>query len=88
MSDTRAATNATIACNHAVEMQLPFSNREDFDDARRGFVGTLSPALVRGTGDRLPRATSTAGAPPSGAPSSRHQPHRYVTSIAHSASCE
>jgi len=47
------ATDGTIACNHAVAMQLPFSDREDFDDARRGFLGTLSPALVRGTADRV-----------------------------------
>jgi len=53
LSEPRAATETTIACNHAVEMQLPFSDRDDFDDARRGFVGTLSPALVRGTGDRV-----------------------------------
>jgi len=34
-------------------MELPFGDRQDFDDARRGFVGTLSPALVEGTGGRV-----------------------------------
>jgi len=39
--------------NEAVALELPFADREDFDDAVRGFVGTLSPALVRGTDERV-----------------------------------
>ena len=33
--------------------RLPFADREDFADATRGFVGTLSPALVRDTDERV-----------------------------------
>src|SRR4029079_8670896 len=31
---------------------LPFANREDFDDAMRGFIGTTPDALVPGAGPR------------------------------------
>jgi alkyl sulfatase BDS1-like metallo-beta-lactamase superfamily hydrolase len=33
---------------------LPFANRQDFDDAMKGFVGTVPDALVPGTGQRPP----------------------------------
>jgi alkyl sulfatase BDS1-like metallo-beta-lactamase superfamily hydrolase len=35
------AEPATRAANAAVQRALPFANRDDFDDARRGFLGTL-----------------------------------------------
>lgn len=41
------------ASNRALRMSLPFDDRQDFDDARRGFVGALSPALVEATGGRV-----------------------------------
>jgi alkyl sulfatase BDS1-like metallo-beta-lactamase superfamily hydrolase len=47
------ATHHIAAANRAVRMQLPLSDREDFADARRGFVGALSPAVVRGTAGRV-----------------------------------
>ncbi|MEX1143007.1 MAG: alkyl sulfatase dimerization domain-containing protein [Thermoleophilaceae bacterium] len=39
--------------NAAVAMALPFDDRQDFEDARRGFVGALSPALVEATDGRV-----------------------------------
>ena len=47
------ASPAVAEANRAVAMTLPFGDREDFEDARRGFVGALSPALVEGTGGRV-----------------------------------
>ncbi|MGH2853196.1 MAG: alkyl/aryl-sulfatase [Solirubrobacteraceae bacterium] len=34
-------------------MELPLTDREDFEDARRGFVAALSPAVVQGTAGRV-----------------------------------
>jgi len=39
--------------NAAVRMRLPFENREDFDDARRGFVASLSEPLITATDGRV-----------------------------------
>lgn len=39
--------------NRAVAMALPFADRADFDDARRGFVGTLTPGLIQATDGRV-----------------------------------
>ena len=36
------ATPLIADANAAVRMRLPFADTEDFDDARRGLVGTLS----------------------------------------------
>jgi alkyl sulfatase BDS1-like metallo-beta-lactamase superfamily hydrolase len=47
------ASAAVADANRAVAMALPFDDRQDFEDARRGLVGTLSPALVEGTGGRV-----------------------------------
>lgn len=47
------ATAITRQANQQVRMTLPFSDRQDFDDARRGFVATLSPALVKMTDGRV-----------------------------------
>ena len=38
--------------NAAVLGQLPFAKRQDFEDARRGFVATVPDLIVRGTDDR------------------------------------
>ena len=46
-------TPATRQANQQVRLSLPFSDRQDFDDARRGFVATLSPLIVKGTGGRV-----------------------------------
>ena len=39
--------------NAAVRMHLPFDNREDFDDARRGLVAPLSEPLITATDGRV-----------------------------------
>jgi len=46
-------TRHVAAANHAVRMELPLADRADFEDARRGFVAALSPAVVRGTAGRV-----------------------------------
>jgi alkyl sulfatase BDS1-like metallo-beta-lactamase superfamily hydrolase len=46
-------SDAVADANQALAMRLPFDDRQDFEDARRGFVGALSPALVEGTGGRV-----------------------------------
>jgi alkyl sulfatase BDS1-like metallo-beta-lactamase superfamily hydrolase len=44
----------TIAeANAAVRLRLPFADTDDFDDARRGFVGTLSDPVIRATDGRV-----------------------------------
>src|ERR1700723_1645041 len=47
------ATHHIAEANHKVRMSLPLADREDFEDARRGFVAALSPALVGSTGGRV-----------------------------------
>jgi alkyl sulfatase BDS1-like metallo-beta-lactamase superfamily hydrolase len=39
--------------NAAVRMRLPFEDTTDFDDARRGLVGSLSDGMIRGTDGRV-----------------------------------
>lgn len=46
-------TPAVAAANRALELTLPLADRDDFEDARRGFVAELSPALVTGTEGRV-----------------------------------
>jgi alkyl sulfatase BDS1-like metallo-beta-lactamase superfamily hydrolase len=43
---------ATLKANAEMAKTLPFANRQDFDDAMRGFVGTIPDALIPGTGPR------------------------------------
>jgi alkyl sulfatase BDS1-like metallo-beta-lactamase superfamily hydrolase len=43
---------ATLKANADFAKTLPFANRQDFDDAMRGFVGTTPDALVPGAGPR------------------------------------
>ncbi len=51
MADTEAGQVAEA--NAAVRMRLPFANTEDFDDARRGRIGSLSDGMIRNTGGRV-----------------------------------
>src|SRR5262245_34058685 len=39
---------AVAASNAAMLKALPFSDRQDFDDARRGFIATLPDATISG----------------------------------------
>jgi alkyl sulfatase BDS1-like metallo-beta-lactamase superfamily hydrolase len=48
----KPAEPSTLAANAAMASTLPFANRQDFEDAMRGFVGTMPDALVPGTGPR------------------------------------
>jgi alkyl sulfatase BDS1-like metallo-beta-lactamase superfamily hydrolase len=48
----KAPEPATLKANADLVKSLPFANRQDFDDAMRGFVGTVPDALVPGTGPR------------------------------------
>jgi alkyl sulfatase BDS1-like metallo-beta-lactamase superfamily hydrolase len=43
---------ATLKANAELAKTLPFADRQDFDDAMRGFIGTTPDALVTGTGPR------------------------------------
>src|SRR5258707_15429140 len=45
---------ATLKANADMAKSLPFADRQDFDDATKGFVGTVPDALVPGTGQRPP----------------------------------
>ena len=47
------ATDLIVAANRAVRMDLPLSDRRDYEDARRGFIAALSPAIVEGTAGRV-----------------------------------
>jgi alkyl sulfatase BDS1-like metallo-beta-lactamase superfamily hydrolase len=44
----KPAEPAVSAANHAVLSQLPFANRDDYEDAARGFIATIPDALVTG----------------------------------------
>lgn len=44
----KAATDATRQANAAVLTQLPFADRQDFDDAQRGWLGTLDHSKILG----------------------------------------
>ena len=45
----KAPEPATLAANAELAKTLPFANREDFEDAMRGCIGTTPDALVPGT---------------------------------------
>jgi alkyl sulfatase BDS1-like metallo-beta-lactamase superfamily hydrolase len=58
MSDSAAIdhfgpTSRVAKANGAVKMRLAFGDTEDFEDARRGLIAALSPALVSGTAGRV-----------------------------------
>ncbi|WP_175944952.1 alkyl sulfatase dimerization domain-containing protein [Caballeronia sp. BCC1704] len=42
------ATDATRKANQAVADYLPFSNTQDFEDVRRGFIADLPSAVIKG----------------------------------------
>src|SRR5579871_3022561 len=48
----KAAEPATARANAEFARTLPLADRRDFDDAMRGFVGTLPDALIAGSGPR------------------------------------
>ncbi|SAL28903.1 beta-lactamase domain-containing protein [Caballeronia arvi] len=43
------ATDATRKANQAVADYLPFSNTQDFEDVRRGFIADLPSAVIKGS---------------------------------------
>lgn len=52
--ETPAPVTPHIAeANAGVRMRLPFESTEDFDDARRGWLGSLPDPVIRGTGGRV-----------------------------------
>jgi linear primary-alkylsulfatase len=50
---SKDATPQTCAHNHAVLDALPFGDAQDFDDARRGFIGTLPEIDFRSPEGRI-----------------------------------
>ncbi len=49
-AQSRDAEPATRAANEAMVQSLPFADRADFDDARRGFIATLPDGVIAGPG--------------------------------------
>ncbi|TDF64067.1 alkyl/aryl-sulfatase [Cupriavidus sp. L7L] len=47
------ATAATRQANAEVLKHLPFANRQDFEDARRGFIGTIERGEIRDASGRV-----------------------------------
>ncbi|CAG2151195.1 alkyl/aryl-sulfatase [Cupriavidus numazuensis] len=47
------ATAATRQANADVLGRLPFANRQDFEDARRGFIGTIDSGEIRDASGRV-----------------------------------
>ena len=47
------ATPVIAEANAAVRLRLPFADAQDFDDARRGLVGSLSDGVIRATDGRV-----------------------------------
>jgi len=52
MSDAKPASPHTIAANGRVRQALPFGDRQSFENARRGFIATLDPLIIRRDGGR------------------------------------
>jgi len=50
---TQQVAPQVAAANAAVRLRLPFADTEDFEDARRGWIGSLSDGLIRTTGGRV-----------------------------------
>jgi alkyl sulfatase BDS1-like metallo-beta-lactamase superfamily hydrolase len=50
---SKDATSVTQAQNHAALSALPFADTEDFDDARRGFLGTLPEVEIKNADGRV-----------------------------------
>lgn len=49
----KEAAPATVAANRRLLQVLPFSDRRDFEDARRGFVATIPDAQIRAPDARV-----------------------------------
>jgi alkyl sulfatase BDS1-like metallo-beta-lactamase superfamily hydrolase len=56
-AQSRDAEPATRAANDAFTKSLPFSDRADFDDAKRGFIATLPDGVIAGPGGRTAFST-------------------------------
>jgi alkyl sulfatase BDS1-like metallo-beta-lactamase superfamily hydrolase len=52
LAQSKDAEPATRAANDAFTKSLPFSDRADFDDAKRGLIATLADGAVAGPGGR------------------------------------
>ena len=52
-SGTRPATAAIIAQHRHLTEVLPFADTQDFEDAHRGFIAALEPAVVRAADGRV-----------------------------------
>jgi alkyl sulfatase BDS1-like metallo-beta-lactamase superfamily hydrolase len=50
LAQSKDAEPATRAVNDIFAKSLPFSDRADFDDARRGFIATLPDGVIAGPG--------------------------------------
>ncbi|MFJ6615318.1 alkyl/aryl-sulfatase [Streptomyces sp. NPDC091289] len=46
-TDTKPAEQAVALANKAVRQNYPFADRQDLDDARRGFMGTAEDHVIR-----------------------------------------
>src|SRR5215510_4179540 len=51
--DSKDATAVTHALNRAVLDALPFADTQDFEDARRGFLGSLPEVEIRNDQGRV-----------------------------------
>jgi alkyl sulfatase BDS1-like metallo-beta-lactamase superfamily hydrolase len=51
-AQSKDAEPATRAANEAFVKSLPFSDRADFDDAKRGFIATLADGVIAGVGGK------------------------------------
>ncbi|MEA2868758.1 MAG: linear primary-alkylsulfatase [Bradyrhizobium sp.] len=51
-AQSKDAEPATRAANDAFVKSLPFSDRADFDDAKRGFIATLPDGVIAGPGPK------------------------------------
>ncbi|QEZ48267.1 alkyl/aryl-sulfatase [Cupriavidus oxalaticus] len=49
----KPASDATARAQAAVLQQLPFQNQRDFEDARRGFIGTIDSGEIRDAQGRV-----------------------------------
>jgi alkyl sulfatase BDS1-like metallo-beta-lactamase superfamily hydrolase len=47
-----AASAATVAANRKVAEELPLADPQDFEDARRGFIATDNPLVIKGPDGR------------------------------------
>lgn len=53
VTQAKPASKATRAANSAVTKLLDFGDRRDFEDAQRGFVAALDPAVIKGADGRV-----------------------------------